>query len=145
MFWGCIWVVSVHFWRKVLVGIHDSVNEMLLLSASSPYRALALWHHQAWLMTKHVCLCAPHLLISTHVWDHLNQVNLSLTHQGTEHCSSNPCPWSASLQQTVCSLVHNYLPGMAPMQTNAVCSLLLRATDATYTMLYRSWAWSTLF
>ncbi len=35
---------------------------------------------------------------------HLNQISLSWSHQATGHGSSNPCPSSACLQQTVCGL-----------------------------------------
>ncbi len=50
------------------------------------------------------CLCTPHLVATTHAWHHLNQISLSWTHQTTGHGSSNPCPNSACLQQTVCIL-----------------------------------------
>ncbi len=36
------------------------------------------------------CLCTPHLVATTHAWHHLNQINVSWSHQTTGHGSRLP-------------------------------------------------------
>ncbi len=58
-------------------------------------------HYHAWLKARHTCLCTPHLVAATHAWHNLKFILVSSDYRT---CSSNPCPWSDCLQQTVCRL-----------------------------------------
>ncbi len=91
-------------WREGIMLCFSMSQYMLAfmvpsINCSSPVPAAPMqprrpWHshHHTWpTVTRHTCLCTPHLVAATHAWHHLNQIGLSWSHQTTGHGSSNPC------------------------------------------------------